>query len=276
MFSRLLVLRVVTLSLIPVMSASPANSAGNYHPFFYDRTVPQFTPDGRLLQVEYAQLAADHSSPVAAAVLGDDLAILCCVHNAMRKHQERLIVLPRHNIVVAMAGVLADNLSLLQTIQQHILNDYIRFNGKKGCSAAELARVASTECQERVLGGGIRPVGSTLWITGTDSIRDGSSLLLHKTDPSGALHTIELGTAKGRVAVLGGGTAGGVLQRTLEKFDSDNSREQIQSFLESMLKERNQDDETPVCLEVVLLSKRRGILKLTQLQISSILEEYKK
>jgi hypothetical protein len=36
----------------------------NYHIYNYDQTSQQFTPDGRLIQVEYASNAVEHSSPV--------------------------------------------------------------------------------------------------------------------------------------------------------------------------------------------------------------------
>jgi Proteasome subunit A N-terminal signature/Proteasome subunit len=45
-------------------STSSSSSNTNYNPYQYDMTTPQFTPDGRLLQVEYATAASSNSLPL--------------------------------------------------------------------------------------------------------------------------------------------------------------------------------------------------------------------
>jgi len=56
--TRLLVLMLSFFLLLPTTiassrsSSSSSSSSANYSPYHYDMTVPQFTPDGRLLQVE--------------------------------------------------------------------------------------------------------------------------------------------------------------------------------------------------------------------------------
>ncbi|OEU22418.1 hypothetical protein FRACYDRAFT_232575 [Fragilariopsis cylindrus CCMP1102] len=64
--------RIVSLSSLIVFAtvsniivSSPlVSSSSTYNAYNYDQTTPQFTPDGRLLQVEYASAAADFSPPL--------------------------------------------------------------------------------------------------------------------------------------------------------------------------------------------------------------------
>lgn len=79
-------------------------SSTSYNPYQYDTTVPQFTPDGRLLQVEYAANAIDQSLPLIVipslrldADDRDNDNAMCCLLIALRtrgKVQERLVMLP--------------------------------------------------------------------------------------------------------------------------------------------------------------------------------------
>lgn len=70
-------LLLLVLSSVVVVPASSSSSSGlnvnSYHSYNYDMTTPMFTPDGRLLQVEYASNAPTlQSSPLVAFSYKDE------------------------------------------------------------------------------------------------------------------------------------------------------------------------------------------------------------
>ena len=77
-------------------------------------TTPQFTPDGRLLQVEYASAASDLSSPLVALQLNNNTLVLIALKKS--NTQNRIAVLQDNKVCVAMSGVLADSVALLQFV----------------------------------------------------------------------------------------------------------------------------------------------------------------
>jgi len=301
------------LLLLPTTMASSrssSSSSANYSPYHYDMTVPQFTPDGRLLQVEYAQSACDHSSPLVAAVLTNDLAILACCSRRFHQPQERLVLLPPTRddsssgsgaIVLALAGVLADSLSLLQTVQDELWNEHRIFNGQRRPTAARLASMVASKCHQHAFGGGLRVLGSTLLLAGSDDFgamnndnnenNHGQLLVLHQTDPSGAVQEIVMDQQHHRITILGGGSDGALLKRRLERdwsgaATAPNDKDQlllqqrIGGLLQIMVEEHRRskpnanddgDKVEVVALEVVLLSASNGAIKLSHEQVQRFL-----
>jgi hypothetical protein len=55
---------LLTIWLLLAHHQVNCSNINNYHIYNYDQTSQQFTPDGRLVQVEYASHAVEQSSPV--------------------------------------------------------------------------------------------------------------------------------------------------------------------------------------------------------------------
>ena len=248
---------VVVCSWLRVVEASTSQTGGkSYNVYNFDQTTPQFTPDGRLLQVEYASSAAERSTPLVALTLplpleteGDEqvevssslqrnyeqaLVLISVqplkskpatmekngIHNREKDGTDprdegestppiftachnRLVIIPSsHNdfpnndgrrsnncrdIVVAMSGVLADCVALLQKVWDQASRNYQLYQTHLSC--VQVAQELADACQVHSFGGGIRPFGSTMLICG---MNDGSNSenvrhTIMQTDPSGAI-----------------------------------------------------------------------------------------
>jgi Proteasome subunit A N-terminal signature len=168
-------LALVVFSSINLASSSSAD----YRPYYYDRNI-HFTPDGRLLQVEYAANAADNSSPLVVCQLDENTMVVMTCSRAIsssssgasargQRPQDRLVVL-EDTVVVGMSGVLSDSLAVLKSS----LQDWEKFKliyGDQDRDAMMLTKVADAigqACHENCFQGGTRPYGSTMLLMGID------------------------------------------------------------------------------------------------------------
>lgn len=184
---------IAFLLLVPFVSSSSSSSAGNrntYNVYNYDQTTPQFTPDGRLLQVEYASSAADRSPPLVVlecispatdedgdedddSMLSYPCTILITIPKQVHSPQNRIVIVNEKDFVddqgsrsycVAMSGILSDSLALLQAGMKVAAQDSLQYQRPFGMES--LTQALADECQSRVFAGGLRPYGSTLLLCG--------------------------------------------------------------------------------------------------------------
>ena len=206
------------LGYLFLIAPSPVASSSSYNAYQYDMTGPQFTPDGRLLQVEYATSAADHSSPLLLVKLTvpkddsqqdptmeisetEDIVVMFAVRSR-RRVQERFVIIPASGsgsgsvygqCVVAMSGVLPDCLSLLQAVQEEALQRQRRYGSASAqLNAHDVAQCIASQCQQHAFGGGIRPYGATFVVCGLlpGAGPHGHKLAALQTDPSGAIQDL--------------------------------------------------------------------------------------
>jgi 20S proteasome alpha/beta subunit len=311
---------LTVVNLIYIFPCS-TNANNNYNAYQYDMAVPQFTPDGRLLQVEYASAAADHSTPIISAAISDELVLICTTRRC-RKHddggifQERLVLVPTgrmvssttcapstaHDVVVvALSGVLADSLSLLEAVQEERFSHQLMY-GFDG-SPARVARTIADLCQQHAFGGGLRPFGATLLVCGTTEPRLSQpstaenpemtrSISMYRTDPSGGIletpyeSLIRDGDSPSCCVVVGGGSVARILERRISSYYAEAAREnqaRIGDILSLVLQEQNRveggeddnssPDTTGLTLEAVLVSNKKGVIKLSGAQIESFMRQ---
>ncbi len=200
LFSWILRCLIASSVLLPLVSSSVSRS--NYNVYNYDQTTPQFTPDGRLLQVEYASSAADQSAPLVVLefVGNDNEAYPCTVLITVPKQplspQNRIVIIEKNGesrgtYCLAMSGILSDSLALLQAGMKSASEHSLQY--QEVLDIESFVQVLADECQSRVFAGGLRPYGSTLLLCGYEGeqpVTVESNIfrsLVYQTDPSGGI-----------------------------------------------------------------------------------------
>ncbi|MGK3750039.1 MAG: hypothetical protein ACI8RD_002337 [Bacillariaceae sp.] len=200
---------ILFLTVSNIIVSSPlVSSSSTYNAYNYDQTTPQFTPDGRLLQVEYASAAADLSPPLIVLECfsssssnnskdinnqQDACLILLTVRKQANSPQNRIVIMDDKDehqqskkrggsssssssssksfpYCCVMSGILSDSLCLLQVGMKVAAEHSLRYQTSLGMVA--LTQALADECQSRVFGGGLRPYGSTLMLCGYDKMYD--------------------------------------------------------------------------------------------------------
>lgn len=242
--------------------------AGTYNEYQYDNTVQQFTPDGRLLQIEYASQAVDHSSPLVIAKLSKNLTCLVAIRQG--KFMERLIVMEDSNTVVALSGVLADSLALFSKLTDENLQ--FRRSYGQPMKTPQIVESVCRTCQSSAFGGGIRPFGSTLVVAGHVSRYPHVTMV--QTDPSGAYQTIDASP----VTLVGAKDLRAALIRRLGALSLGNQAQvvapatQLSAIRRVLCEEyeRVNPKQTNYDVEIVVISVERGIYKLSDMEIQEL------
>ena len=273
----LTLLLLFSLSIIP----NASSSSQNYNAYNYDMTTPQFTPDGRLLQVEYASLASTHSSPCVIWKLridtSDDVTLVMTAKSS-RKIQNRLIRLS-DTTAVCLSGVVSDSMALLSKVYE-LQDDNRRLYGSP-LTDLQIANSIAMSCQRHSFGGGLRPYGSSIVVLSSSSSHQHQRIL--QTDPSGAAVTVSHDASTTPASsppllhiVGGSGRSVEELRRTLERAAPPETLNQALIVMAKRLVETALGENHPpedAWLEVMVMSKERGIHKLTDSQVERLLAQ---
>jgi 20S proteasome alpha/beta subunit len=187
-------------SLLVVMMPSPSHAAHSRRRVViarerdtYDRVITDFSPDGRLLQVEYGMEAARRGSLIAAA--RSTVGICLVIHNSSFGKMHRI----DHHIWLMTAGLSGDARFLATHLrkgcQQH------RLNYGEAPTTEEVAKMAGDFQHYLTRAGGIRPLGCTGVVLGVDPVLDEDRLgipRVFQTEPGGIVEACPLYCAIGQ------------------------------------------------------------------------------
>lgn len=227
----------------------------------YDRALTVFSPDGHLLQVEYAGEAVRKGSCVVG-VRAVDCVVLGVEKRAAAKLQDsrtaRKIAAVDDNIVLAFAGLQADARVLIDMARLEAQS--YRLNMEVGASVDYIARHIAKLQQKYTIRGGRRPFGISALIAGFST--DGSPGLL-QTEPHGIL-TSWKAQAIGRNAKM--------VQEFLEKNAKENlTREGALELAVSSLLEVVEVVQGFMNIEIAI-AKADGIETLSEAEVSAVVQ----
>ena len=146
----------------------------------YSFSLPTFSPEGRIQQIEFAGKAVDNGPPCAAITTRDGVVLA----KAYKKASDKALVVDGHSLhilrvtettLATYAGLPADFRALVDAART-IAIELERTNGFPP-SASMLATEVGRRVQERTQRGGFRPYGCSLLLASPSS--------LYRIDPSG-------------------------------------------------------------------------------------------
>ncbi len=206
----------------------------------YDRAITQFSPDGRLFQVEYA-IEAVRRGTTAIGIRCVEGVVLAVEKRVLSLQEpetvEKLFTIDEH-VGAAIAGLTADARVLIDNARIQSQINRLYYN-----EAINLSVLTKRICDLKQLytqHAGVRPFGVSLLIAGIDD-----SPKLFMTDPSGAFWGY-------RAQAIGAGAQ--TVREELEKeYDENKSMEEIIILALKALKKVIETELDPTKAEIAVI-----------------------
>ena len=148
----------------------------------YDRAITMFSPDGRLLQVEYAKKTVKQGSTAVGIKCKDGVLLVTdkrIIDKLMVPESVEKIFKIDDHIIATAAGIISDARVLIDRSQVKAQQHKVTYD-----TEIDVLSIVKDICQLKQLctqSAGLRPFGVSLLITGIDE----SGAKLYQTDPTG-------------------------------------------------------------------------------------------
>src|SRR5574341_933357 len=148
----------------------------------YDRAITMFSPDGRLLQVEYAKKTVRQGSTAIGMVCTDGVLLVADKRIVDKlvipESVEKIFKIDDH-IAATASGIISDARVLIERAQVKSQQHYVTYD-----TPVDTITIVKDICSLKQIctqSGGLRPFGVSLIVAGIDS--DGPKV--YETDPTG-------------------------------------------------------------------------------------------
>ena len=148
----------------------------------YDRAITMFSPDGRLLQVEYAKKTVRQGSSAIGVVCEDGVLLVAdkrIVDKLIIPESIEKIFQVDDHIIAAASGIVSDARVLIERAQLKAQQHKVTYD-----SAIDTLSIVKDICNLKQIctqSGGLRPFGVSILVAGIDDIGP----RLFETDPTG-------------------------------------------------------------------------------------------
>ncbi len=217
----------------------------------YDRAITMFSPDGRLLQVEYAKKTVR---------LGNTAIGMVCKDGVLLVTDKRLVdklVVPEaiekiwqvdDHIMITAAGILSDARILVERAQEKSTGYRITYDSP--IDLLSIVKDIANLKQFCTQSGGLRPFGVSLLIAGADE----GGLRLFQTDPTGLFYQY-------KAVVIGEGEAD--VEETLHKEYKEgmNVEEGLKLSIQALKRTIDGKEFSPERIDAAVIMERGRVME---------------
>ena len=208
----------------------------------YDRATSMFSPDGRLLQVEYAKKTVKLGN-TAVGITTEDSVVLASDKRlvddlVVPETVEKIFEIDKHMMITG-AGILSDARRLVDEAREMAQQNQINYDEPMDTLVVtkELCDIKQMTTQS----GGMRPFGVSLLVAGIDE----TGIRLFKTDPTGIYHQY-------KAEVIGEGSGKGK-DRLEKNYKEDMSTDEAFELAFDVLKDVLGDDFTTERIDAAVI-----------------------
>ncbi len=233
----------------------------------YDRAITMFSPEGRLLQVEYAKKTVRQGSTAIGLVCKDGVVLVTDKRLIDKlivpEATEKILQIDDH-IGATASGILSDARVLIERAQLKAQQHHVTYDS--AVDVLSIVKDVSDLKQICTQSAGLRPFGVSLLIGGVDE--DGDARLF-ETDPTGIFFQY-------KASVIGEGEAD-VEEILHKKYKDDLSMEDGLRLAVKALVKAIGDNINADRIDAVVIPKETKVYKkLSKIEIEKILTEVKK